>query len=117
MEVSMDNSKSARTKLKAWKAIIIYSSIVMLLNITTIFLQIPALDNFSWNQKLKNIFPEWMKDTSNQEHVIGLIGQEASEKYLYIAYLPYLTYFILALYCSYQAERWAKQDELVSQTI
>ena len=45
-----------------WRAIVVYSGTIMLINITTIFLQMKALENVQWIKNLGARIPNWLHD-------------------------------------------------------
>ena len=93
-----------------WKLIVIYSSIIILVNISYVFWiqweilkqedqegqsSQTASDWFPW-------LPNWMTAGDNLVTLIGLIDYDGyvDEVALYLKFLPYLVYFCLSIYCN-----------------
>jgi hypothetical protein len=79
-QISIKSNLAPQSKSLYWKLIIVYSSVIILVNITYIFLNLDLLQEQVWVQTLADWFPQWMKDGDNISSVIGLIKQPDDDK-------------------------------------
>ena len=95
-----------------WKVIVIYSSIVILANITFIFLKTPYIVNKKFVTNLQGLVPDIL--IKEQTEFIGLIE---SKDNLWKKFIPYLTFFIISVYVERQQGSWIENDEKIVASI
>jgi hypothetical protein len=91
------NQKRLLKQRHYWYSMMIYSSVIILFNLTFIFCCLPYMVNKDIVTQWKALIPEFI--LQNPE-IIGLISLDEHEKNHYTSFLPYFTFFIASVYVS-----------------
>ena len=108
-----EGSYSLKEKLRYWLVMIIYSSIVILVNIVFLFCQLPYIKN---KPAMKQMFDNFPKSYQN---MIGLKIMDTHEldNNLVVIFVPYLIFLIASAYIKSEVEKWHYDDENFKQDI
>lgn len=107
----LEENVNSGQKQRLWQVMIYYSSLAILVNLLFLLCQQKFILNLFEEMGLVERIPTWV---SNNVDVIGLIvltEDQLSKSQTHI-FLPYLFFFISAVYVKNEIQKWAEDDKI-----